>query len=145
MQPAQQKRRRQTSSIFTGYISYSGQTAVNCHNSMIYSLSDSGILSTKEGDVFSTDLGTVYQRLNASEEIRGIYSGWEISNKTTVWKSRVYNNIVWNNKLFSNDTAEFCVVKGNLRVYFLFPPQQDCHPVDLVMLPRQSPPVLLTM
>lgn len=102
---------------------------------MVYSLSDSGMLSTKEGAVFSTTPGTVFQRLNASEEIKSIHSTWEISNKTTVWKSRVYNNIVWNNKLFSNETADFCVVRGNLRVYFLFPPQQDCHPVDLVMLP----------
>lgn len=126
---------RQTSTIFSGYATASGETSANCHDSLVYSLSDSGILSAGSGTVFSTSQGTVYQRFNASANIHDIYATWQVSNQTVMWTNNLYNTLVWNNNLFSNDTASFCVIHGVVRVYFLFQPLPDCVPVNLAILP----------
>lgn len=102
---------------------------------MVYSLSDSGTLSSGGGTVFSTSPGTVYQRFNASSNIQSIYAAWQVSNQTSVWSNNLYKTLVWNNDLFSNNTAAFCVIHGVLRVYFLFPHLPDCMPVNLAILP----------
>jgi len=102
---------------------------------MVYSLSDSGTLSGGGGTVFSTSPGTVYQRFNASSNIQSIYATWQVSNQTSMWSNHPYKTLVWNNNLFSNNTAAFCVIHGVLRVYFLFPPLPDCMPVNLAILP----------
>lgn len=127
--------RRQTSTIFSGYATSSGQTSANCHDSMIYTLSASGTLSAGGDTVFSTSQGIAYQRFNASTEIQNIYATWQVSNQTVLWTKNLYNTLVWNNNMFSNNTAAFCVIHGVLRVYFLFPPLQDCMPVSLAVLP----------
>jgi len=132
MQPI---RRRQQPSIFSGYVTPSGQTSANCHDSMIYSLSDSGTLSAGGGTVFSASPGTVYQRFNASADIQSIYAVWQVSNQTIMWNNNLYKTLVWNNKLFSNNTATFCVTHGVVRVYVTNAPLQDCMPVGLAILP----------
>ena len=129
--PRAQKNRRQAA--VSGFVGQ-GQAVNTCASAVIYTLVNGQLFANSSSGAtqFGTSSGTVYANFTPSVSPGNI---------TTVFSVDYANNLMWNNNIFYNNFARFCVLPDNSIVAVFVSPDQapaGCLFVTLSMIRLSS-------
>ena len=115
------------------YLTVNGSSAAECIDSTVFSLSLSGLLSTRKGEVYSTNPGVLSQYFAPNATIGNITTGWELEGAKLQWRNRLFLGVEGN--------AQFCYDPSNSKrvvAYFLENPPDGCVALELIVASSKS-------